>query len=88
MLNQLAPDIQKTADLIEEINTACTEQRNGATQIENAIQSLDQNIQKNVTASTRLATTAEEMRQSASKLQSSIAYFDTEPVTLIGPVSA
>ena len=38
MLNQMVPDIQKTADLVMEISAACREQDTGAEQINKAIQ--------------------------------------------------
>ncbi|MDT8445442.1 MAG: methyl-accepting chemotaxis protein [bacterium] len=74
-LNQLVPDIQKTADLVQEINAASNEQRSGVEQINQAIQQLDQVIQQNAAASEELASTAEEMSGQGAQLQEAIAYF-------------
>jgi len=41
MLNKLVPDIQKTAELVQEISAASNEQTVGADQINRAIQQLD-----------------------------------------------
>ncbi len=46
MLLRLVPDIRKTAELVEEITAACREQDAGASQINQAIQQLDQVTQK------------------------------------------
>ncbi|WP_019997619.1 HAMP domain-containing methyl-accepting chemotaxis protein [Aureimonas ureilytica] len=46
MLEQLVPDIQRTADLVGEISAACREQNVGADQINQAIQQLDQVTQQ------------------------------------------
>ncbi len=46
MLEQLVPDIQRTADLVAEISAACREQNVGADQINQAIQQLDQVTQQ------------------------------------------
>ena len=45
MLTKMVPDIQKTAELVQEISAACREQDSGAEQINKAIQQLDQVIQ-------------------------------------------
>ncbi|MBF0589151.1 MAG: methyl-accepting chemotaxis protein, partial [Magnetococcales bacterium] len=47
MLSQLVPDIQKTAELVQEITASSREQSSGAEQINSAIQQLDQVIQRN-----------------------------------------
>ena len=75
MLNQMVPDIQKTAELVQEISAACREQDTGAEQINKAIQQLDQVIQQNASASEEMASTAEELNSQADQLQSSIAFF-------------
>jgi methyl-accepting chemotaxis protein len=75
MLNQMVPDIQKTAELVQEISAACREQDTGAEQINKAIQQLDQVIQQNASASEEMASTAEELNSQADQLQSTIAFF-------------
>jgi methyl-accepting chemotaxis protein len=75
MLKKLVPDIQKTAELVQEINAASNEQSSGAGQINNAIQQLDQVIQQNAGASEEMASTAEELSSQAVQLQDTISFF-------------
>lgn len=75
MLSKLIPDIQKSAELVQEINIASSEQNSGAAQINNAIQQLDIVIQQNASASEEVAATAEGLSQQARMLQDSIAFF-------------
>ncbi len=75
MLNKLVPDIQKTAELVQEINAASNEQNSGADQINKAIQQLDQVIQQNAGASEEMSSTAEELAAQAEQLQNTIAFF-------------
>ncbi len=75
MLNQILPDIQKTAELVQEISTASNEQNSGADQINSAIQQLDQVIQRTASASEEMAATSEELSSQAEQLQSSISFF-------------
>ncbi len=75
LLGKLVPDIQKTADLVQEINAASQEQSTGASQVNKALQQLDQVIQQNAAGSEELASTAEELSSQAEQLQSTIAFF-------------
>ena len=75
MLARIVPDIQKTADLVQEINAASNEQSSGAEQINKAIQQLDQVIQQNAAASEEVATTSEELSSQAEQMKNTIAYF-------------
>jgi methyl-accepting chemotaxis protein len=75
LLGQMVPDIQKTAELVQEINAASREQDLGAGQINKAIQQLDQVIQQNASSSEEMASTAEELSSQAEQLQSAIAFF-------------
>ncbi len=75
MLERLVPDIQKTAELVEEISAASNEQNIGAEQINKAIQQLDQVIQQNAGASEEVASTAEELSSQAEQLQCAIGFF-------------
>ncbi|WP_085813220.1 methyl-accepting chemotaxis protein [Geoanaerobacter pelophilus] len=75
LLMKLVPDIQKTAELVQEISAACKEQDTGAEQINRAIQQLDQVIQQNASASEEMASTAEELASQAEQLQGTVAFF-------------
>lgn len=75
MLARLVPDIQKTAELVQEITAASSEQNSGADQINRALQQLDQVIQQNASAAEELASTSEELSSQAEQLQNSISFF-------------
>ncbi|MBD3306655.1 hypothetical protein GF339_09600, partial [candidate division KSB3 bacterium] len=77
-LTQLVPDIQRTAELVQEISAASKEQNSGAGQINQAIQQLDQVIQQNASVSEEMASMAEELASQAEHLQASIAFFKTD----------
>ena len=75
MLTKLVPDIKKTAQLVEEISSACREQDAGADQVNQAIQQLDKVIQQNTGASEQMSATSEELAAQAEHLQDSISFF-------------
>jgi methyl-accepting chemotaxis protein len=75
MLSKLVPDIQRTAELVQEINSASGEQNSGAEQINKAIQQLDQVVQQNASVAEEMSSTAEELAAQAENLQSSIEFF-------------
>ena len=75
MLNALVPNIEKTADLIQEISAASSEQDAGTEHINMAIQQLDQVIQQNASTSEEMATTAEQLASQAEQLRNIIAFF-------------
>jgi methyl-accepting chemotaxis protein len=75
MLNSMLPEIQKTAELVQEISAASKEQDSGADQINKAIQQLDQVIQQNASASEQMASTTEELSSQAEQLKATIAFF-------------
>ncbi len=75
MLDKMVPDIQKTADLVQEISAASKEQDAGAEQINKAIQQLDQVIQQNASASEEMSSTSEELASQAQMLQEAVAFF-------------
>lgn len=77
MLAKLVPDIQKTADLVQEISASSREQDSGAEQINKAILQLDEVIQQNASASEEMASTSEELSSQAEQLQTTISFFDT-----------
>ncbi len=75
MLNKLVPDIQRTAELVEEITAGSREQNVGAAQINTAIQQLDKVTQQNTSAAEEMSSTAEELASQSEQLQSAISYF-------------
>jgi methyl-accepting chemotaxis protein len=80
MLNKLVPDIQKTAELVQEISAASNEQSTGTEQINKAIQQLDQVIQQNAGSSEEMASTAEELASQAEMLRNTMAFFRVEDI--------
>jgi methyl-accepting chemotaxis protein len=75
MLAKLVPDIQRTAELVEEISAGSREQNVGASQINTAIQQLDKVTQQNTSAAEELSSTSEELASQADQLQGAIGYF-------------
>ncbi len=75
MLATLVPDIQKTAELVQEISASSREQAGGADQINGAIQRLNEIAQQNAGAAQDIATTADSLSSQARKLQESVAFF-------------
>ena len=78
MLGKIVPDIQKTAELVSEINASSNEQNTGAEQINKAIQQLDQVIQQNASATEEMASTSEELSSQAGQLQDTVSFFKVE----------
>jgi methyl-accepting chemotaxis protein len=77
LMNEIAPEIEKTAKLVQEISTANMEQDSSADLINSAIQQLNQVTQQNAAASEELATSSEELASQAEHLKESIYYFST-----------
>ncbi len=75
MLMRLVPNIEKTADLVQEISAASHEQKVGAEQVNQAVQQLDQVIQQNASIAEETAATAVSLSQQAEHLQSTAAFF-------------
>ena len=75
LLQVTVPDIQKTAELVQEISAASKEQDAGAEQINRSIQQLDGVIQQNASASEEMASTAEELSSQSEQLAEMVAFF-------------
>jgi methyl-accepting chemotaxis protein len=78
LLQTIVPDIQRTAELVQEIAAASREQDAGAGQINQSIQHLDLIIQQNASASEEMASTAEELTAQSERLQEMVAFFRIE----------
>ncbi len=81
MLQQLVPDIRKTAELVQEISAASSEQSSGVVQINKAVLQLDQVVQQNASSSEEIAATAEELASQADYLLESIGFFTMREVS-------
>ncbi len=78
MLDQIIPDIKRTAELVQEISASSSEQNAGADQINRAIQQLDQVIQQNASAAEEMSSTAEELSSQAQALQDNVRFFKVD----------
>jgi methyl-accepting chemotaxis protein len=78
LLSRIVPDIQKTAELVQEITASSNEMNSGASQINTAIQQLDNVIQQNAGASEEMAATAEELSSQADQLRENLSFFKLE----------
>jgi len=77
MLEKLVPDIQRTAELVQEISAASKEQDTGSEQINKALQQLEQVIQQNASAAEEMASTTEELTGQSEQLVSALSFFRT-----------
>jgi methyl-accepting chemotaxis protein len=76
-LEELLPDIRKTAELIQEIAAASGEQASGADQIAKGVTQVDIVVQQNASSSEELAATAEELAGQSTQLVSVVGFFKT-----------
>jgi len=74
-LEQIAPEIEHTAKLVQDISAASVEQNAGAEQINNALQRLNQVIQQNAVSSDNLAQTAVQLAKESETLREITAFF-------------
>ncbi|HLK19927.1 MAG TPA: methyl-accepting chemotaxis protein [Bryobacteraceae bacterium] len=88
MLDKLVPDIQKTAELVQEITAASKEQDTGSEQINKALQQLEKVIQQNASAAEEMASTTEELTGQADQLMSALGFFRTGESGHAGPVKS
>jgi methyl-accepting chemotaxis protein len=75
LLTQLVPAIRRTADLVQEVAAASSEQAAGVSQINRALASVDEVTQRAASAAEELASTAEEMASQAASLEQVIGFF-------------
>ncbi|MCS6984307.1 MAG: methyl-accepting chemotaxis protein [Leptospiraceae bacterium] len=78
LLEIMVPNIRKTADLVQEIAYASSQQSQGVNQINSAMRQLDQVAQQTASAAEELAATAEEMNSQAEALLQMISFFKTK----------
>ena len=74
-LETIVPQIEKTAQLVQEISAASVEQNGGADQVNNAIQQLNQLTQHNASLAEEIASNSEELLSQAQQLKEMVAYF-------------
>ncbi len=76
LMDELMPDVQKTAKLVQEIAASSNEQRIGSEQINNAILQFDNSTQMNAQAADKLLHTAKTLNQESENLKNSINFFE------------
>ena len=69
LLAALVPSIRKTADLVQEVAAASSEQSSGVAQINRALSHVDQITQRNASSAEELSSTAEEMASQADAMR-------------------
>lgn len=75
LLEQLVPNIQSTARLVQEISASSSQQSSGADQVNSAIQQLNQVIQQNAAGAEEVASSAEELTSQADQLVDVVSFF-------------
>ena len=75
LLDELAPDVQKSFHLVREISSSSAEQRSGAEQINAALAQLNQVTQQNASSSEELASAANTFNTQARKLKDTVLFF-------------
>jgi methyl-accepting chemotaxis protein len=74
-LSEIIPDIEKTANLVQEISTSSIEMSSGSRQVNNAIIQLNQISQQNAATSEELASSARNLAEQAEILRKCVTYF-------------
>lgn len=75
LLEEVAPDIEKTSVLVKEISTSGKEQTMNAEQINSALQELNHVIQQNAAVSEEVAASSEELMVQAEQLRQAVDFF-------------
>jgi methyl-accepting chemotaxis protein len=75
LLSDLVPSIKKTADLVQDVAAASTEQSGGVTQINRAMAQVDTVTQRNASSAEELSSTAEELAAQSEQLQQLMTFF-------------
>jgi methyl-accepting chemotaxis protein len=75
LLSDLVPSIKKTADLVQDVAAASTEQSSGVTQINQAMAQVDTVTQRNASSAEELSSTAEELAAQSEQLQQLMTFF-------------
>jgi methyl-accepting chemotaxis protein len=80
----LVPAIQRTAALVQEVSASSRQQADGVADVTRAMARIDQVTQRNASAASQLACTAQEMASRAQALEQTVAFFsvgDARPLT-------
>ncbi|NJK94375.1 MAG: HAMP domain-containing protein [Bacteroidales bacterium] len=83
LLIEIAPEIEKTAKLVQEITAASIEQNAGVDQINNSIQQLNTITQQNAVVSDEITRNAKALHDLADELRDTISYFKIDTTTRV-----
>ena len=75
LFQQLVPEIEKTAELVQEIGATCRDQQGKIVEIHHGMRQLEQVVQQNAASSEELATTSEELAAQAEQLLDIVGNF-------------
>lgn len=75
LFERMIPEIQKTAEMVQEINASNQEQRGGIDNVSTSMGQLDTSLQSNASSVEELAATAENLAQQATEVQEAMGYF-------------
>jgi methyl-accepting chemotaxis protein len=75
LIEAMVPQIKKTADLVQEIDAASTEQAKGIAENARAIEQFDQVVQSNSSVAEQMSATSEELTAQASHLLEIMTFF-------------
>lgn len=75
LLMSIIPDVEKTANLVQEITASSIEQDSGAGQINTALTQLSQVTQQNSASAEEMASSTEELQNQAEQLKELISFF-------------
>ncbi len=78
-LLELVPNIEKTAELVQEISVAAREQDTGSSEINTAIQQLDMVVQQSAASSEQLASAAEQLTNRSDGQNRAMSFFTLKP---------
>jgi methyl-accepting chemotaxis protein-1 (serine sensor receptor) len=81
-LSQLVPDIQKTAELVQEISVASREQDMGSDEINRGLQQLDAVVQQSAASAEQLASSAQELSAQVEEQREAISFFKLDESAL------
>jgi len=91
LLSELVPSIRKTANIVQTVAAASSDQASGIEQVTRALGQVDEITQRNAAAAEQLAAMAEEMSAQADTLQRQVSFFsvkgDGVPVPAYRPTS-
>lgn len=86
MLEQMAPKIHKTSELVQEITAASNEQSGGINQVNQAMLQLNSTTEQSASSAEQLAATSEEVSGQAESLRELMSYFTLDDAATV-PVS-